>query len=260
MIKRYISIIIMLSVAFPIAIFSEKPPEVGFVEKLGDKIPMGLTFTDASGQERALKEIVDRPTILALVYYRCPGICSPLLSSLGEVADKVTLEPGEDFRILTISFDHSEGPELAKKWKDQYLSAMQREFDEKYWDFMVGDSASIRKLSDAVGFYFKPDGKGDFIHAGGLMILDKEGKISRYLLGTTYLPFDVKMSLIEASKGRSIPTVSRVLEFCFSYDPEGKTYVFNITKVAGTIIFVGIGIFFAVLLVKGRSKKAKKGE
>lgn len=251
-----IAMIALLSIS-NIKASNDNPPEVGIVEKLGQTIPLDLEFTDSKGVKKKLREVIDKPTILSLVYYNCPGICSPLLTNMSAVMDQVKLEPGKHFEALTISFDHREGWDKAKKWKANYLSSMKREFGEDNWEFMVGDSVSIRKLSDAVGFYFKPDGV-DYVHAGSLFILTPEGKISRYMLGIEYNPFDLQMSLSEAAKGKSMPTITKVLQFCFNYDPEGKKYVFNFTKVAGTVIIFGAGLFFVVLLIMGKSKKSKK--
>jgi len=228
-------------------------------KKLGKFVDLNLEFTDSEGNKKKLKDIISKPTVLSLVYYHCPGICSPLLTNLAKVIDEAKVEPGKDYQVLTISFDPRETSELAKKWKKNYISSLERPFNEDFWTFMVGDSLNIAKITDQVGFRYKSDGKEDFIHAGALIVLGIDGKINRYLLGTEYLPFDFKMAVIESSKGVSAPPISRILAYCYSYDPEGKKYVFNVTKVAGTIIFLGAGIFLAVLIIKGR-KKTNKGE
>lgn len=253
--KKLVLIIALIIANFNI--YAEKNPEIGIVEKLGTTVPMDLEFTNSEGVKKKLSEVIDKPTVMSLVYYNCPGICSPLLTSMSEVMDLVELEPGKHFEALTISFDHREGPDKAKKWKSNYLASMKRKFGENNWEFMVGDSVSIRRLTDAVGFYFKPEGK-DYVHAGSLFILSPDGKISRYMLGTQYNPFDLKMSLTEAADGKSMPTITKLLEYCYSYDPNGKKYVFNVTKVAGTVIFLGAGLFLAVLLIVGKKKKTKK--
>lgn len=131
---------------------------------------------------------------------------------------------------------------------------MTRALKDDDWLFMVGDSSNVAKIADAVGFRYKSDGKDDYIHAGAIVMISPNGKITRYLLGTTYLPFDFKMAIVESSKGIASPPITKLLEYCFSFDPEGNKYVFNFNKVAGTVIFLGVGIFFIVLLVKGRKK------
>lgn len=230
-------------------------PEIGVVERLGAQVPLNLEFTNSDGRKMKLKDIIDRPTILSLVYYHCPGICSPLLTNETAMLDKLEMEVGKEFRVLTISFDHTETYDKAVKWKSNYLTSMKRQFDPQYWNFMVGDSASIRAVADSVGFYFKSDGANDYIHAAAIMILTKDGKVSRYHNGTDFNKVDVKMSLIEAGKGESMPTVNKIVQYCFKYDPEGKKYVFDFNKVAGSIIFLSVGIFLAVLLIKGRKNK-----
>ncbi len=236
----------------------DDPPKVGIQDKLGDKIPLELTFFDSDSNEVQLKDIVDRPIVLALVYYHCPGICTPLLTELARVMDLAKIEPGKDYRAVALSFDPNEGPSVAKKWKKEHYTSVDRPLDKGDWLFLTGNEENIRKLTEACGFYYQPAGEEDFTHSGGLIILSPEGKIVRYLKGIEFMPFDLKMSVIEASKGNEMPALNRVLQVCFSYDPEGKTYVFNFTKVFGTIFMTAIGIFFIVLVVKGRKKR--KGE
>ena len=64
------------------------------------------------------------------------------------------------------------------------------------------------------------------------------------------------MAVIDASQGKVMPTVGRLLAFCFSYDPQGKGYVFNLLKVfgAGTLFLVGIFVVY----LKVRKKKVSK--
>ena len=118
-----------------------------------------------------------------------------------------------------------------------------KEEAEEGWLFFTSDSASIVALTEAAGFRYQATGN-DFIHSATLIILDPEGKITRYMNGIYFLPFELKMSLLEASEGKSGPTINRVLQYCYSYDPEGQGYVLNITKITATLI-----LFFAVVLL-----------
>jgi protein SCO1 len=235
---------------------SEKKLEIGIDEKLGNKIPLETIFSDENGNELALKDMFNKPTALAFVYYSCPGICTPLMSSIAEVVNNVDMKPGEDYNIISISMDEFETPELALDKKKNYMKLIEKEFPENSWKFLTGDSVSIRTVSDAAGFYFKREGK-DFIHSGALIFIGKDGTISRYLFpqysdrrGYSILPFDFKMAIIETSEGKITPTIARMLQFCFSYDPEGQTYVLNFTRIFGA----GILILAAVFIVYLRSK------
>jgi len=260
--KKLILFVCLFSYLALPKLFSEERLEIGIEhdKKLGQFVDPNLYFTDSDGKVKKLKDIIKKPTVLSLVYFHCPGICSPLLTNLGKVIDEAKVEPGKDYQVLTISFDPKEDAPLAAKWKNNYLNSVERPINPKDWTFMVGDSLNIAKITDQVGFRYKSDGKEDFIHAGALVVLGTDGKINRYLLGTEFLPFDFKMAVFESAKGVSAPPISRILAYCYSYDPEGKTYVFNINRVAGTLIFLSAGILLTVLLIKGRTKNSKKGD
>lgn len=227
---------------------------MGIVEKLGSRIPPGLTFRDENGELRRLSEFLDVPVVLSLVYYRCPGICSPLMSGIADVLAKTDLVPGKDLRVLTVSFDPRETPDLARDKKKNYLKALPAEFPEQEWRFLVADSAVISQLTDAVGFVYKRQGN-DFLHPASLIVVSPEGKIARYIYGISFLPFELKMAVLEASEGKVGPTVSRILLFCYSYDPQGRRYVFDILKVSGSVILFFAAAFVAYLTLGGRRRK-----
>ena len=232
-----------------------REPEIGVVEKLDTYISEDIMVIDENKQPVQLLSLIDKPTILNLVYYRCPGICSPIMESLANVVDRTDMTIGVDFQILTVSFDPTEGTELAQQKRNNYFYLIKREFDPDGWRFFTADSASARNLTDQVGFRYKKVGF-DYIHTATIIILSPDGKITRYLQGVYYLLFDVKMAVIEAAQGKSGPSISRVLAYCYSFDPAGQRYVFDITKIAGTIIlFFGV-VIFLFLVIRYRTKKS----
>lgn len=246
-------IIVYLILANAVISAQEKTIEVGIDEKLGGYIPLDVEFVTSDGDTVLMGDLITKPTLLALVYYECPGICSPLLTELAWVVNKIDLKPGEDFKVISLSFDHHEDAATAAKWKKNYFDGMKGDFPESEWTFLVGDSANIKKLTDAVGFYFIPDDE-EFVHAGTVITVSPEGMISRYIFGITFNPFDLKMALIDAEAGNTTPTITKVLQFCFSYDPEGRSYTLNITRIIGSIMLLTVGIFLMVLLIKKKKK------
>jgi len=252
--KLKFTLLFLITLSFSYAQQEFTPDEnqelLGIYEHLDEYIPDDLVFTNENGEEVNLVSMIDKPTILVLVYYTCPGICSPLLDGVADVIGKAEIELGKDYQVLTVSFNEKETYELAKSKKKNYVSQIKREVDESHWHWMVGDSINIARLCNSVGFKFKREGD-DFIHAATIMILSPEAKITRYLYGTYFLPFDVKMAVAEAAQGKSGPTINKVLNYCFSYDPEGKKYVFNITKVSATIIIVfALGLLLYLIFSK----------
>ncbi len=230
--------------------------EIGVVEHLNDFLPDSISLINEDGQQVWLADIIDKPSIINFVYYRCPGICSPLMEAVAGVMDKSDLVPGVDYQVLTISFDPHETIDLGIRKKSNYLNLMSNKVGEakKGWLFFTSDSASIARATNATGFKYQRTGN-DYLHAASLTVVSAEGKITRYLNGLYFLPFEWKMAIVEASKGKSGPTLNKVLRFCYSYDPVGQTYVMNVTKITGTII-----LFFAIsllLILVFKSKKKK---
>ena len=234
----------------------------GIEEKLGEYIPKDLLLVNEEGDSVQLGSLIDRPTILTLVYYTCPSVCRPLLNEVSGVLGKLLelkMKPGEDYQVVTISFDEHDGPAGSARLKKEYMNQLPDGFPNDAWTFLTADAATIERFTAAVGFQFKRVGD-DFAHPATLIVLSPDGKITRYLYGAEYLPLDLKMAIYEASEGRVGPTVARMLKFCFSYDPEGRKYVLNLTRVVGTgMIFSLIG--FAIFLgVAGRRRAKELGE
>jgi len=131
---------------------------------------------------------------------------------------------------------------------------MKNPVDKNGWIFLTGDSANIARATHAIGFNFKKVGN-DYLHPGCIYMLSPKAKITRYLRGIYFLPFEFKLALIEASEGKSGSTINRVLQFCYNYDPQGQQYVLNVTKVTGTIIVFFVILLFISLLIRSKLKK-----
>ncbi len=234
-------------------------------ERLGAKLPLDLKFSDSDGKTIMLKDIINKPTIIDFVYYECPGICSPLMTEVANVANISDLKPGVDYQILSISMDETETPQIALKKKRTFLNLIDsKPFPDTAWRFLTGDSLNIDKITRSAGFMFTRTGR-NFIHTGVLIFVSPQGEICRYLYpgysqtrGFGILPFDFKMAVLEAAKGTKTPVIGRVLQYCFSYDPQGKTYVFNILRIFGAGIVLGVIIFIVIIKVKPKKDKINK--
>jgi len=229
---------------------------IGITEKLENYIPGDIQLYDESGKSVELKSLINKPTIVTFVFYRCTGICTPLLNEITKLVDKMDLELGKDYQILTISFDFRERPEMASEKRDNYLSEIKKTVNAAGWRFLTGDSININRLTDSMGFYYEQNGE-DWIHPTALIAVSPDGKITRYLYGIHQLPLDVKLAIIEASQGHSEPAISKVLNMCYSYDPEGKHYVFNFVRVGGVIIIGLVALFVAVFIIIPKKKKER---
>lgn len=229
--------------------------EVGIVEKLGETIPLDLTFINESNDTVSLGEIINKPTILSFVYFDCPGLCSPLLSGISEVVENLDMELGNEYQVITISFNTKDTPEKAAIKKNNFVTKIGEE-NRKHWIYLTGTEENILNITESVGFKYMPQGL-DFAHPSAIILLSPEGKITRYLYGINFLPFDVKMAIIEAQQGIARPTINKILEYCFAYDPNGRTYTLQVTRIVGGMMVFILLLGFIILVVKGR-KKAKK--
>lgn len=232
---------------------------IGIDEKLGQLIPLDLTFYDENGNRVALRQLIHTPTILALVYLHCPNVCSLLLQNLAEVLNELPAEPGKEYTVISISFDDREKSSLALEKKKTYLKMIRKPFPTDAWRFLTGDQENIHKLTDAVGFHFKRVGD-DFEHPVTLIIVAPDGKIVRYMYGADPLPFDLRLALVEASQGRIGPTIAKVVRFCFSYDPKANKLVFNMLKVTGTVTLLFALSFILFLIFRGKKPKEEQRE
>jgi protein SCO1/2 len=252
--KRILFVFSVISIFIASPAQTDSDVEIGVVEKLNQYIPLDAMLVDEHGDTVIIGDLIDKPTILNFVYYRCPGICSPLMDGLADVIDATDLVLGKDYQALTISFDPREATFLAIRKKNNYLNLMEKKDQaEEGWRFFTSDSANIKKLTDATGFRYKPTGN-DFIHSATLIIVDKNGKITRYMNGIYFLPFEMKMTILDAAEGKAGPTINRVLQYCYSYDPEGQKYALNIFKVTGTLI-IAMGVVLFLVLVLFRKRK-----
>ena len=227
---------------------------VGIQQKLDQQVPLNLEFRDEAGRAVPLSSFFHgKPVLLALVYYRCPMLCTQILNGVASSLKAVSFDPGRDFEVVSVSFDPKDTPELAAAKKQSYLRRYGRPDTANGWHFLTGDPANIKALTDAVGFHYKYDAASDqFAHASGIMILTPEGRLSRYFYGVEFAPRDVRLGLVEASANQIGNPVDEALLFCFHYDPAtGKygAFAINLLRAAGAG-FALIG--GAVLLVAWR--------
>jgi protein SCO1 len=232
------------------------PGFVGIDEKPGEQVALDAPLKDENGQAITLRQLIDKPTILTLNYFRCAGICTPLLNGLVDTLNQIQLEPGRSFQVITVSFDPTDTPAIAHQKRISYLEQIKRPFPPNAWRFLTGEAQNTRSVADSVGFGFRAEGD-QYIHVGAIMILTAKGNVSRYFYGISFLPADLQMAIQEAARGQLNPTIAHVLTYCYSYDPESRTYVLNMTRVIGTATLLVVGIF-VIFLLRGRSRARTK--
>ena len=231
--------------------------DVGVDEKLGKTVALDVPLVDENGNEITLRALVDKPTILIFNYFRCPGICPIIFSSMVGVVNEMSLEPGKDYRLVAVSFDPTDTAGMARQKKANYLNMMRRPFPPDAWRFLTGSAENTKKITDSTGYKYIKQSEDMFMHPGAIIVLTPEGMISRYIYGTSYQPAEVVMAIREAGAGEVRPTISKVFSFCYSYDPESRSYVFSITRFLGAAILVLVAIFLIFVVFRRKKKEAQ---
>jgi protein SCO1 len=230
--------------------------EIGIDQKLNQQIPADLQFRDELGNNVTLAKYFDgnKPLVLTLVYYECPMLCTEVLNGLLKAVNVMNLQVGNDFDVLTVSFDPKETPSLASAKKAAYVKAYKHDGANKGWHFLTGTQPSIDKLTKTTGFRYAYDPKSDlFAHGAAIMVLTPQGKISHYFYGVEFSARDLRLALVEASQGKIGSATDQILLFCFHYDPsQGKysAYALNFVRLGGIITIICLGIF----IVRHRKK------
>ena len=233
-----------------------RPPylqNVGIEQRLDARIPADLRFVDEAGRQVKLGDYFGRkPLILNLVYYNCPMLCGEALAGLTSSLKLVKFDVGNEFEIVTVSFNPHETPQLAAEKKRDYLKRYGRPTAAAGWHFLTGPADSIDALTKAVGFQYQYDAaKNQYAHATAIMVLTPQGRISRYFYGVDFPPKDLRMGLVEASQGRIGNAVDQVLLYCYHYDPATGKYgaiVSNMLKLGGALTILFVGGLILVLL------------
>lgn len=242
--------------------------DVGFDQRMGEKVPLDLTFRDSEGRAVRLGDYFgERPVMLSLVYFSCPMLCPMTLNGLSASLKALSFDVGEAFDVVVVSFNPAEGPEQAFEARERAIHRYGRAGTEDGWHFLTGDAESIARLTRAVGFRYSYDEENDqFAHGAGLVALTPDGEIARYFFGIEYPPKDLKLALVEAGEGQIGTAVDQIVLYCFHYDPATGQYVwsawtFLALRIAGVLTLLGLfGFIFLMLRRERRTRREAQPE
>lgn len=236
--------------------------DVGVREHLDQPLPMDAQFKDHTGKAVRFGDLFDgkRPVLLTLAYHTCPTVCSMVLSQTVESLKQVGWTVGKEYQAITLSFDPRETVDRTAQKRAALLSMYGRPEAEQGWHFLLGDDTNIHRVTDAVGFHYHyVEREQQFAHPTVIMLLKPDGQVARYLYGLEYKPSDIRIGLLEASNGKSISTIERVILYCYHYDPQGGKYVLVATRVmqiGGIITALALGSFLTTMWLRERKRRA----
>lgn len=244
----------------PTAAAAPELADVGIDSVLDTEIPTDVHFTSSEGKPVTLHDLMisGKPTILTMNYYECPMLCTLVLNGVVDGIRGLGYQPGFDYEIVTVSINPREGAVLAATKKAAYLKSVGRDIDPKGWQFLVGDDANIKRLADALGFHFHYDEQAkQYAHAAAIWVLTPDAHLSRVLYGIEFPTRDLKLALLEASRGKIGSPIDKLILYCFHYDPQGRKYslyAMNVMRLGGGITLLGIALL-VLFLRKGPPRK-----
>ncbi|MBI4528567.1 MAG: SCO family protein [Deltaproteobacteria bacterium] len=234
-------------------------------QKLGAQLPLDLRFRDEEGRTVRLEELLGRrPVILSLVYYSCQELCPLLLDGLLRALRPLSFDIGQQFDVVTVSFDPRDTPGSAAAKKADFVKRYSRAGAEDGWHFLTGDQDAIQRLTEAVGFRYNYETEKDrFGHATGIILVTPQGRIGRYFYGIEFSPRDLRLGLIEASSNKIGSPIDQLLLFCYHYDPTTGKYNLLVTRavrLTGSFTVAALGIFIVVMLRRDRRRRLQPTE
>jgi protein SCO1 len=235
--------------------------EVAFDQRMNGQVPLDLVFHDEDGNPVRFGDFLgERPLLLTLSYYECPMLCPLVLDGLLRTLRALAFTIGEEFTVVTVSFDPGESPPLASAKKAHYMRAYGRDGAAAGWHFLTGEAGAIEQLTQAVGFRFAYDAaKDQYAHAAGVIVLTPQGRVARYFYGLEFSPRDVRLALVEAAAGTIGSPVDQLLLYCYQYDPASGAYtllVHRVLRLAGVATVLVLGGFMIVMF--RREKAAER--
>ena len=228
--------------------------DVGIDQRIGQQLPLDLTFHDESGRDVRIGDFFHgKPVVLALAYYDCPMLCTQVLNGMTGSLKTLSFDAGSDFDVVVVSIDPRDSVQMAAAKKDTYVRTYGRPQTAAGWHFLTGAETSIRPLADALGFHYAYDSNlKQYAHGAAIYVVTPTGVVSRYLLGIDFAPRDLRLALVEASNNRLGSAVDQVLLLCYHYDPSTGRYstaVLDSIRI-GFVLTVGAFLTFAFVSLK----------
>ncbi|HEY3171868.1 MAG TPA: SCO family protein [Thermoanaerobaculia bacterium] len=265
--RRGLAVIFTVQVAstlFAQATPDSRPPilrNVAIEQHLDRPLPLDLPFRDEAGRSVRLADYFGkRPVVLVLAYYNCPMLCTQVLNGLLSASRVLSFDAGREFEIVTVSFDPRDTPEAARAKKEPYVARYGRPGAAAGWHFLTGEARSIAGLTEAVGFrYARDEAIGQFAHASAIYVATPDGRLSRYFFGIEYAPRDLRLALVEASRGKIGTPVDQLLLYCYHFDPAAGRYgavVMNMVRVGGVAAVLVLTVFLLLMWRRDRRRDA----
>ena len=231
-------------------------------EVLGRSITPSTVLVDHLGRELRWGDLLGKPVILVLSYYTCDGSCSIINQAMASLLKDVTaVRPGEDFRIVTLSFDRHDSLGSTAKFRD-LVATEAKGLAEDAWTFATFKSeADLKAETERIGFKFfwSPEDR-IFLHPGAFLFFSPKGQLVRVLYQQDISGRDVELGVLDARQGQFRPNeiINFALSLCYSYNYHDGKYALSIPLFVGLgALLTGLSTLFGSIFVFKLTKKRK---
>ncbi|HWA87743.1 MAG TPA: SCO family protein [Opitutus sp.] len=240
----------LLAAVFSAALVAHAQPQtdapgVRYEQRIGERLPLDVAFTDSSGSPCKLGDFFrGQPVVLFFGYARCPQLCSVITDGTTSMLRRLVPTAGRNYQIVHISIDPTETPRDSRSAEDLAVRRYGRTGAAAGWHYLTGTSQAIAEVTSAAGFHFLYDPRSQlYAHASGFLIATPAGVISRYFLGVDFLADDVAPALKRAGEGKTGLAVFDLLLLCCRGGKIGGRY----GRIIWDVLGVSVGLTVAGL-------------
>jgi protein SCO1/2 len=223
------------------------------IDSRGTKLPLEAPLIDSNGQTRSIGDWMNQrtPLVLTFNYMGCPMLCGLQQDGLVETINKLQLQAGRDFHIVTVSIDPNESADSIRRATESMSDRIDAD-----WTVLRGSSDSISALTTAAGFQYQwVEETQEFAHPTATYILTNEGTVSQYFTALSPQPRDLNLALLEAGQGQIGSIFDQVTLSCLQYDVTSNSYVArDVMQAGGFAIMGGLVVFFALMWRRERAR------
>lgn len=226
MITRLTALTAAMTALVP-AVRAQPDKGIGVDERRGAQVPPDIALRRPGGAQVRIGDYFDgeRPVILVLAYVRCPMLCNLVLRGLARTISELDRDPGQDYRVITVSLDPGEKASEAVAKQRELVGLIGHSGETWRWTYLLGHQPEIARLAAALGFRYRWDERTEqFAHPAVIFVLDPDGVISSALVGPEPGPAELGAALDVAAAGETGAALGGAVLNCFLFDPALRRY------------------------------------
>lgn len=220
---------------------------IGYDRKIGVALPSDVRLVDTGGSVWTTGALFGpKPTFLVFADYTCTTLCGVAVNALASGLADVPYRAGSDYRVVVVGLDPKDGLHEAAAFRDRSVDAAFASTAR----FMTGSPSAVTTLISAAGLRIAYDAEHDqFAHPAVAIVISGAARIIRYLDPLGMTPFDLRLSLTEASPGQLGGSAEHLFLLCYGWDAATGIYTLMVYRLLAaacglTLAAIAFTLFF----------------